>query len=177
MPPLLPTRPTQDITKISATWIAKLLDCVAYAMTHPAADGMTIKDNGGSHSVVRPYHNTGNGNSGTAAYSGPFAASAVTEDNINNFNIASGTFWTSYIGAPIAQTAHAPVANNKTIAYLKLEKQQTTGIFFCIESALPANTATKAIYPLAECITDANGNITTVTQRHYGDLYPYGRII
>jgi hypothetical protein len=114
----------------------------------------------------------GAGGSGTATYSGPFAASAVTE-----FNIAPGTFWTSYIGVPIGWAVHTPAANNKTIAYLKLEKQQATGIFFCIESALPANTATKAIYPLAECITDADGKITTVTQRHYGDLYPYGRII
>jgi hypothetical protein len=110
-------------------------------------------------------------------YAGPFAASAVTEGDINYFSIAPGTFWTSYIGAPIAQTVHAPAANNKTIAYLKLEQQQATGIFFCVASALPINTATKAIYPLAECITDADGNITTVTQRHYGDLYPYGRII
>ena len=89
MPPLLPSKPTRDVTKISAAWITQLLVCLDYAMTHPAADGSTLKNNGGSLSVVRPYHNTGASGSGTTEYNGYFKVIQSGENLVKVVNGAN----------------------------------------------------------------------------------------
>ena len=59
MKPQLPTRPREDPDRISAAWLRRLLDCVAWAMAHPVGDGRTIlRDSGVLHAVQAPVQAT-----------------------------------------------------------------------------------------------------------------------
>lgn len=72
MPPSLPSRPTKDPDKLSASWLCKLLDCVAYGMSNPRGDGKTILNE--SSGTLRALRQPGGGTDGGAsAYAGPFA--------------------------------------------------------------------------------------------------------
>ncbi len=57
--PSLPTRPTKDPDKLSASWLCKLLDCVAYAMRNPQGDGKTILNE--SSGTLRAIRQSGGG--------------------------------------------------------------------------------------------------------------------
>lgn len=109
MPPSLPSKPTKDVTKISAAWIAQLLACVDYAMTHPGGDnGATIKDNGGSLSVVRPYHNTGATGTGSSDYNGYFTA---ISSGTGKIKVVYGAFPTNPVAGYVKLgNARLPVA-------------------------------------------------------------------
>ena len=62
MMPSLPSRPSKDVDRIAASWLCKLLDCVAYAMTHPMGDGRTILNE--SSGTLRALRQPGGGTDG-----------------------------------------------------------------------------------------------------------------
>ena len=73
MKPRLPTKPTKDVDKLSASWICQLLDCIDFGMNNPRGDGVTILNQlGGTlRTIARGGGAPGTG--GSSGYDGPFA--------------------------------------------------------------------------------------------------------
>jgi hypothetical protein len=185
--PGLPPRPTRDADKISASWINRLLDCVEYAMTHPAGDGMTILQSGG---ILRALQRT-RGGGGAApealeAYTGSFAVSDVSDlsgsppayvckARVRPGNVAfpAITIW-SYAGAEITLSA---AGTHKIYAQITFNTDFTaiTGLVASVVDAdFPAQTRFVDIVPLASVVVVSTGSpavlsISDITQHHYGD--------
>ena len=70
MKPRLPTRPTKDVDKLSASWICQLLDCVDFGMNNPRGDGVTILNQIGG--TLRAIVRGGGAPGGSSGYDGPF---------------------------------------------------------------------------------------------------------
>lgn len=87
MKPKLPQRTSRDIDQISrATW-NQLLDCLVWAMDHPAGDGTTILNMG--HGILRlgQISSSGSSGGGTGAYAGPFCIRMYREQGEDDLQI------------------------------------------------------------------------------------------
>ena len=70
--PRLPTLPSSTVSRIDPSWFRDLYDCLRYAMTHPAGDGVTIfNDAGGTLRADL----AGGGESGATAETSPVESS------------------------------------------------------------------------------------------------------
>lgn len=121
----------------------------------------------------------GSSGSGGTSYEGDFAASATKENDAVLFAVAAGYVNIGLTRIQLTGRSHTPAANDATYAYLKLVNTSgiTPSIEFCLHDALPANTATLAVYVLAKCTTDSTGAVTAIVQHHYGEAYAYGRVV
>ncbi|MDD5698494.1 MAG: hypothetical protein PHH77_07740 [Victivallaceae bacterium] len=72
MIPTLPKKPTQDVDKITASWLCRLLDCVEYAMKFPFGDGKSSYRNGSTIHSIEQSRNSSDSGSGGDTYNGYF---------------------------------------------------------------------------------------------------------
>jgi hypothetical protein len=74
---MLPPRPSTDVSKLSASWLCRLLDCVDYAMRHPKGDGRTILTDQG---ILRAVRRSGGGGGGGAQAAGTFPCKILSKE-------------------------------------------------------------------------------------------------
>ena len=77
MRPQLPQRISRDAQTVKAATWNRLLECLDWAMRHPAPDGATVLDNGDGTFSARNARSAGGAATGGGAYDGPFAVSVA----------------------------------------------------------------------------------------------------
>ncbi len=199
MLPSLPTRPTKDPDKLSASWLCKLLDCVAYGMANPRGDGKTILNE--SSGTLRALRQPGGGTDGGAsAYAGPFAVVKKDADAVTllGYNQEAGRLWQNiidigaytsneYIGLMAVDEQNLDITvENATGGWVYLDihvvttgteigqiaSQYEVTLFF---GAFPAQTADHYYHRLAY-LTINDGAIADIVQWQYGGIYLPGRV-
>ena len=160
--PDLPTRPTTDPDLLSAEWLCRLLDCVAYAMSHPQPDGRTIFTDGTDTLRVHLPASTPAAQS-SSGYTGYFAVISAEDaaDGTKQIKVldnadpdAGIAGYTDLSDDPVPATVLPLQAGH---LYLKAAYSETDGfsVGFGIAATLP-----KVSYELATILTDG-----TIIQR------------
>jgi len=135
MPPSLPSRPSKDADKISASWLCKLLDCVAYAMTNPRGDGKTILNE--SSGTLRALRQPGGGTDGggSSSFEYPFLVEKTTDNSVTilgyNLTVNPQREWKNWIslGNIWVEVAEQTVGAITQTGYLGLLVHYSSGYF------------------------------------------------
>jgi len=177
--PSLPSRPNQDVTKISAAWLGKLLDCVIYAMDYPQGDQKTTRRNVDFIEVIG--HSSGGAGGSGDTYAGPFMATDSSSGDGCSLTIYDGSDPDgSYAGwAQINAEAFQVESDYVNIpgtgwVYLQSEWDQAAekpGVpVFRFSSEYPL--CAENIFKLVLFKVTKDGNtITAVTRYHHGDIH------
>lgn len=86
--PFMPSRPSGEVSRISAQWLCQLMDCIEYAMDHPRGDGSTILNFEGG--ILKAEEQTGGSGGDGVTYDGPFAVGYDEEKSV--LKIAKGYY-------------------------------------------------------------------------------------
>lgn len=170
MPPPLPSRPSKDVDKISASWLCKLLDCVAYAMVNPRGDGKTIINE--SSGTLRALRQPGGGTDGGG--SEPFTLFEVVKGTDNSivilgYNPAEKRYTHNYVDFGLSRFE---ITDNQEISvssggviYLDITYSGGTQYIVTVEfgTDLPAQNNNHIYWYLATVIW-ADGKISEIQQ-------------
>lgn len=190
MRPSLPSRPSKDVDKISASWLCKLLDCVAYGMTNPRGDGKTILNE--SAGTLRAVRQPGGGtDSGADQYTlFEVVKDSDTSVKINGYNSEEGRYYNNWcvFGLRRVEVEDGATVSNidsTGVIYLKAtysdglggeggqgEEGWTVTVEF--SAGLPQQDSSCNIRYLADVIM-TDGKITAINQPPTGIIYfpPY----
>jgi hypothetical protein len=178
MPPSLPSRPTKDPDKLSASWLCKLLDCVAYGMSNPRGDGKTILNE--SAGTLRALRQPGGGSDGGAAapytlFEVVMAEGLETYVQINGYNPGKDRYYNNWcvFGLNRVEVLDGEQISVESTGVIYLEATYPVDTWVVTpkySAGLPKEDATKRIRYLADVIM-SDGKITAINQPPTGVMY------